>query len=180
MFKTNKEIGAEIRAKIKAAGIPARSVSVRVQYAGYSTSINVRIKDISVGRKQVEKIAKEYRDVSYDERSGEILEGGNTYVFVDYDYEMMTAERNKHLETARDIVTAHRGNEGVEIARNKNSGTRAVYFPASSVICAFANDNLNTDMHPHAFSDLGRYYAHNEYDIASALALFNAHGSFTA
>ena len=72
----------EIRTKLKEAhGITSRQVSVRIRHG---SSINIDINDPSVDIKEVENIAKGYESVDRCEFSGEILAGGNTFVFVDY------------------------------------------------------------------------------------------------
>ena len=45
---TNRELGANIRSELKAAGIPARAVSVRVSDAGYDMSVRINVKDLSI------------------------------------------------------------------------------------------------------------------------------------
>lgn len=171
----NRELGAKIRADLKAAGIPARAVSVRVSDAGYSTSVSVKIKDISVDRAVVEKIANRHEDISYDERSGEILSGGNTYVWVDYDYDTIRNAREQYIEQAQEIIDSH--NQpcvGVDVA-TRADGSRLVYFyeaPNSTHNMAVIFDkNGNYDYN-------NRYVAHNAYHLAQALALYNAVGHF--
>ena len=71
----------QIREALKAAGIKARSVSVR---ARHGITVDVRIKDPGVSLRKVEAIAKGYESISRCEYSGEILSGGNTFVSVGY------------------------------------------------------------------------------------------------
>ena len=177
---TNKELGAAIRAKIKAAGIPAKAVSVTVKDAGYSTSVRIKIKDITVGRKRVEKLANGYEEIRYDERSYEILEGANTYVFVDYDYDAMRAAAAAYMDRAREIIENHPERyQGVEVARNEESGTHLSYFWHGEGY----NDNTVQvfDEKEGRFTyDGGRYSAYNEHVLAEALAIYAAHGTFAA
>lgn len=70
-----------IRAELKTLGITSKQVSVTCR----SGSIDCYIKDLSVEPEVVEKIAKKYENVRYCEYSQEILQGGNTFVFVQYD-----------------------------------------------------------------------------------------------
>ena len=172
----NRELGAKIRADLKAAGIPARAVSVRVSDAGYSTSVRVNIKDISIDRDVVEKIAYRHKDISYDERSGEILSGGNTYVFVEYDYDMIRNATNQYIEQAQEIID---GNNqpcvGVDIA-TRDDGSRLVFFyeapnSAHNIAVIFDKDG-------HYDYSKDRHVAHNAYHLARALALYNAVGHF--
>lgn len=175
---TNKELGAKIRSELKAAGYPARAISVRVNYCGYSTSVSVTIKDINISLSDVEKIVNKYKDIDYDERSGEILMGGNTYVSVRYDYDLLDAEREKYMAEAQEIIDNNKQpHVGVEIAKDEKSGNRLLYFfesPGSidnAVIIYQHIPGLRSYYHD-------RYIAHNAYHLAEALAHFKARGSF--
>lgn len=173
---TNKELGAKIRADIKAAGIPARAVSVRVSDAGYETAVRVSIKDINVDRNVVERIAMRYREVDRDERSGEILAGGNTFVFVDYDYDVIRSAAAQYMDQAQEIIDSN--NQpcvGVDIA-TRDDGSRLVYFfeaPNST-----HNMAVIYDKNGHYDYSKDRYVAHNACHLAQALALYNAVGHF--
>ena len=173
---SNKELGAKIRAELKAAGIPARAVSVRVSDAGYETAVRVKIKDINVDRDVVERIAKQYREVDRDERSGEILAGGNTFVFVDYDYDVLKSATEKYMEQAQEIIDSNNKEPGVGVdAATRPDGSRLVYFfhaPGSTYnTVAIYDKDGNYDYE-------NQYTAHNAYYLAQALALFNAIGHF--
>ena len=73
-----------IRTELKAQGISTKQVSVRTHNYSMGSSLNIRIKDPKVLKSLVEKIANESERVSRCEVSGEILSGGNRFVFVDY------------------------------------------------------------------------------------------------
>lgn len=79
---------AQIRQELKNAGYGRNKVSVRHQWCGYSDAIHVTIKDKSIPLEDVKRIAKRQEYYERDERTGEILAGGNTYVFVQYDYRL--------------------------------------------------------------------------------------------
>nr|DAV45700.1 MAG TPA: Large polyvalent protein associated domain 29 [Caudoviricetes sp.] len=83
---TDKERLAAIRKELKEHGYNNRRVSVR--FSGYS-AIYVTIKELAINKKEIENIAMKYESYSRDERTGEILSGGNTFVFVDYDYRLV-------------------------------------------------------------------------------------------
>ena len=88
---------SEVRKALKEElGLSNRKVSVRGSYCGYSDALDVTVKDLMVDIKKVEKIANKFYDVDRCERSGEILQGGNTYVTVKYDWEK---ERDQHFDT---------------------------------------------------------------------------------
>lgn len=84
----------ELKQYLKENGIETKNVSIRHSYFGYSDGFDVTIKDISIGRKEVEHLLKKYESIDRDEMTGEILAGGNTYVNVDYDYDAI----NEKLE----------------------------------------------------------------------------------
>lgn len=58
-------------------------ISVKHQWAGYSEAYWVKI-DKSLNLAEAERLIKKYELYDRDERTGEILEGGNTYLFVNY------------------------------------------------------------------------------------------------
>lgn len=80
----------------KELGLNRTKVSVRSPHWG---SIIVKIHDPSVDFAEVEKIAKRQESIDRCAASGEILQGGNTFVSV------------KHSEKAIDIVLAERAKE---------------------------------------------------------------------
>ena len=81
---TNKELGSAIRATLKTAGYAPRDISVRVRDCGYSTSANVTIKNPEIRLESVERLLSKFESIDRDYATGEILAGGNCYLFVDY------------------------------------------------------------------------------------------------
>lgn len=81
---TDKERLAAIRKELKEHGYNNRRVGV--SYDGYAIRLN--IKELAIDKKEIENIAMKYENYSRDERTGEILSGGNTFVIVDYDYRL--------------------------------------------------------------------------------------------
>lgn len=84
-IKSPAEMAKEIRTAIKAKGIPARQVSVRSGYCGYSDYIHIDIKNGRINIKDIEAIARPYENVRIDEYTGETLMGANTYIRIKYD-----------------------------------------------------------------------------------------------
>jgi hypothetical protein len=83
---------AAIRAAYKALGWTARDVSVRTRsYAGGGSSIHVTVKSPDVDLRKAWQIAQGQERVRYDEHSGEILSGGNRFVFVEHGAEARAA-----------------------------------------------------------------------------------------
>jgi hypothetical protein len=77
-----KDLKKRIRDGLKAAGYNSRKVSVTEEPGGLEYCMNVRIKDDGVDAEKVKEIAEKERKVDRCEVSGEVLAGGNTYVFV--------------------------------------------------------------------------------------------------
>lgn len=79
---SNKELGQAARAALKEAGYNLKDISVTAKYAGYEQVLNVRIKSADINADEVSKIAKQFRQVDYDEVAQEVLAGANTFVSV--------------------------------------------------------------------------------------------------
>lgn len=78
-------------------------ISVRKQKCMYSDAFNIEINQAHINIDDVEKLAKRFESVDRDERTGEILSGGNTYIFVEYSnkaYDQVTGQFNKNLQNA--------------------------------------------------------------------------------
>lgn len=87
----------EIKKELAKAGIDIKQISVRHRWCGYSESYWVEIKSRDIDRELVRKICSQFEEVDRDERTGEILMGGNTYVWVDYCWEI---RRKEYYESA--------------------------------------------------------------------------------
>ena len=103
-IKTNKELGSEIRNVLKKAGIKRTDVSVKVSDAGYSTAIKIKIKNPTISCRQVEELVKGYNHVEHDEFNGEIMEGGNQYLLVEYQYGLFDSIVDEYLEIAKKAI----------------------------------------------------------------------------
>jgi hypothetical protein len=84
----------EIRDAFKALGWNNRKVSVKHRYCGYSDAIDITIKSFDIDVKKAEDIAKSKQSIRYDEATGEILMGANTFVNVRFDNELLENEKN--------------------------------------------------------------------------------------
>lgn len=79
MFKSDADIAAEIRSSLKKLlGYTNRQVSVKVR----DCAIWVKAKVVGLDLQKVYDIAIKYKSVDYCEITGELLSGGNTFVFV--------------------------------------------------------------------------------------------------
>lgn len=77
---TNEELRVAVKADVKGKGLSLRDVSVSVKNVGYSTTIRLVIRNPHVNRSELKTLLKKYESVDRDERTGEILAGGNVYV----------------------------------------------------------------------------------------------------
>lgn len=81
MTKTN-----EMKRILKASGIDTKLVKIGHRYCGFDESYNVRLYSRSIDLKKVEALLRPFRSVDHDPITGEILMGGNTYLWADYDW----------------------------------------------------------------------------------------------
>jgi hypothetical protein len=106
----------EIRQELKKLNITNKQVSVRSD----SSSINLKVKDLTVDIDALKNIGKKHESISYCEYSQEILSGGNTFVFVSYDWEFErdlkeTAEYKTLKAEIEPKLLAITDNSGVEL-----------------------------------------------------------------
>lgn len=74
----------EVKKLLKAVGIDPRLIRSRLHTYSMGSSLNVQILDRSIDRGVVEKALKHFESYDLDEATGEILCGGNDFVFVTY------------------------------------------------------------------------------------------------
>lgn len=172
MYLSNKELSKAIQNDLKSAGVPRAAYSIRVSDAGYSTAIDIKVKDLSIRLEKVEKIANRRESIRYDEYCQEILEGGNTFVNVRYDYDALDAARAYFMEKAKELTNNPPAKySGVTIMESK--GKRLVFMydgPGHVENSLVVFDDKGRSM------DYGRYSAYNENVIAEGMAIFNATG----
>lgn len=158
-----------IREELKKNGINTKMVSVTGKSCGYSDSITVKIKDLKINKKLVDEIAIKQKEVSYCQVSGEILEGCNTYVFIDFDYDALKKETEKFLNLAKKTIEKNinlKENHGERIVNFKNY--EIIYFRKTSNSWGFIElfDKKNNICIRET-----RYAAYNEYTLAESLAI---------
>lgn len=125
-----KEKVAQIRKDLKAEGITAKQVSVRGKYSLYDESITITIKDIQVNKKNVEAIADKYEKISYDEYNGEILEGGNTYIHVEFDWRVLEEAKKDFMEVAEKIYNESQSCSENELYTPYRDENNAIFYQA--------------------------------------------------
>ena len=80
--------GKQIKEVLKKAGIDTRQVSVRHKWCGYSEVYHVTLNDEAIDIDRVKRLCRGMEYYERDERTGEILEGGNTYIYVEYHWDI--------------------------------------------------------------------------------------------
>lgn len=79
---TSAQTKSAIQAKLNEMGLNARKVSVSTRRGGYEDVFVLQIRDTQVDAQAVKAMAKSFEQIDRDAASGEILSGGNTFVWV--------------------------------------------------------------------------------------------------
>lgn len=157
----NKEMAKAAIKVLSENKIARRGYSIRTSYSGYSSKMQVTIKDFRINKKQVEGLLSKFKEVDRDQRTGEILLGGNTYVFVEYDWQTLDNLIKEKLEEAREIFNKSKGQVVIEAAKNES---KILYFNKEAGRL-FIEDPSNHEKQPSR-------WASDEYAIAEGLAFF--------
>ena len=145
---TNKEINTAIKQELKNAGYKASAFSVSVKDCGYSTSIKIKIKSPEVNRKEIEKLLNHWQEIDRDERTGEILQGCNTYLFVDYTDGIFSEVSQEWAATARGLMESKdettRIFDGLYLINWEHSGRLEIRQQDEKEHCTFKVYNFST------------------------------------
>lgn len=143
---TNKELSLEIRNQFKKAGYKRNDISLRVSDAGYSTSIRVKIKNPKISRKEIEQLLKKYECIERDEYTGEILQGSNMYIFVDYEPNLFDEVAQEWAATAASIYRSSEETirifDGLLFYHDKRTGEKKVIQQDQNDCCQRVCDNF--------------------------------------
>jgi len=149
------ETAKKIRKALKDKGFNIKDFSVRSRSGSLSSSVNVFIKNIKVDIDEVKEITRRFKEIDYCEASGEILGGGNTFVFVEYDWEVLQEASKAKYAQAEEIEKSTTNNVVID-----KGEYRVVYYP---------EDRKIRFIKPKDCDEI--YTAHNKHHIAEALAL---------
>lgn len=145
---TNKEINAEIKKELKEAGYKAKDFSVSVKDCGYSTSIKIIIKSPDVNRKEIEKLLKHREEYEKDGRTYEILEGANTYLFIEYARGIFDEPSQEWAATARGAMNSQdettRIFDGLYLINLEHRGRLEIRQQNEKDFCTFKCDDFNS------------------------------------
>lgn len=175
----SKQIAQEIRQELKKIGYTSRMVSVSSSSALYDTAVDVRVKDFeTVQINKVREIAKKYEEVDRDERSGEILSGGNTYVHVSYDQTALQAEVEKNLDVGKDIYNTIKSDANSNVSYSRaitliDTGRyEVVYYHDTKTACILKRPEGYKEMTSYCLDTLGYCHISNEFGAANMIVSF--------
>ncbi len=105
-------VADKMRQDLKAKGykVPAQ-ISVTSERGAY----RITIKDLKIDDEEVKKIVKKHESYDRDVKTGEILAGGNTFVFVDYDYDVQKKESQRLKSTVEKFVDQAMSDKGRDV-----------------------------------------------------------------
>lgn len=162
---------SNLRKELKERGYSNRKVSVNHSYCGYSASITVTIKDLSIPLEIINDIACTYKSVRYCEITQEVLQGGNTYVQVDYDYELLENATEEKLEQAEKIVKELESKEENFGDILFETSELSIYlYKSASYDRSIAS--IHFENKDGSYNDRKGIYCFDSYDIARFLVLY--------
>lgn len=120
---TNKEINAVVKSELKAAGYSVKDFRVSVKDSLYDRVIRVTVKNPLVKPSDIKKLLDHWESYEIDQRTGEILQGGNIYVFVQYDLHAFDDIPAEYIERAAAVLGDIEKYDGREIAANDSGAS---------------------------------------------------------
>lgn len=115
---TNKELSQAIRKELKENGYTSKDYSISVKDALYDTSVRIRVKNPLVRISEIKSVVKKFESVERDERTMEILAGGNTYVHCQYEYGIFNEVSAPLVPIAEKVLNSEKW-DGKKIAENE-------------------------------------------------------------
>ena len=137
MTEKAKTIRAELK---KELGLNNKHVSVRKN----SCSIRVYIKSEEAYKviDKIEKIAEKQESYQRDEATGEILCGGNTFVFTEIDYDWRKSIEAKFEKEVDTFIELLKTNSNYS---QKLNNEKFVYFKDTDQFCKTGNNNHSNE-----------------------------------
>ena len=134
------ETTIKVKEIIKGLGYKRNQVSVKTsKYAVCNTSITVTIKDISINAENLESKLNHLEKIRVD-CMGEFLEGCNTYIHVNYDYETLKNASQSKIGICEMLLK--------EVEESKSSvwvddNWSLMWNPSANAYCLFHKNYLN-------------------------------------
>jgi len=94
----------EIRKVLKDAGFNSRRVSVRHEHYSMGSSLHVTIRDASIEKQEIEKLVRSFERIDRCSYTGEILSGGNTFMYIRYSAEAALARVEKIADKIQSAI----------------------------------------------------------------------------
>ena len=102
---TNKELSMKIRKSLKEAGYTQKDIKVSVRSSRYDTAAKITIHNPHIDRHRIEKILRPaYEEIDRDDITGEILQEGNTMLFIEYEYGIFEEVAREWMATAKGLM----------------------------------------------------------------------------
>lgn len=142
----------QMKQELKQKGFDTKQISIRKRDAGYSVAYDVEIKSPYIDKDKVERIVNKHQYYDTDERTGEILAGGNTYVFTKYDYDAFNDVAKKYQPKAKQYIEKVNSIEegyGVPLKENKNANL----FKDGNKYMIFYKDEEGVQHHRDIYSE---------------------------
>ena len=102
---TNKELSMKIRKSLKEAGYTQKDIKVSVRSSRYDTAAKITIHNPHIDRHRIEKILRPaYEEIDRDDITGEILQGGNTMLFIEYEYGIFEEVARECMQSKAEVT----------------------------------------------------------------------------
>ena len=102
---TNKELSMKIRKSLKEAAYTQKDKKGSVRSSRYDTAAKITIHNPHIDRHRIEKILRPaYEEIDRDDITGEILQGGNTMLFIEYEYGVFEDVAREWMATAKGLM----------------------------------------------------------------------------
>ncbi len=102
---TNKELSTKIRKTLKESGYTSKDIKVSVRSSLYDTVAKITIHNPHINKNEIEKLLlTAYEEIDRDIVTGEILQGGNTMLFIDYEYGIFEEVALEWMATAKGLM----------------------------------------------------------------------------
>lgn len=128
-----------IRKELKKLGFTSKQISVRTEPSRIDTIVKIKIKDLSVPAAKIRNLVEKYKKIDRDQL-GEILMGGNTFIDIDFDEEIIQKEKQAYLKEAKIVSERIKKKKSVML---ENKDFKAFYPGEGSTIVIYRKDKAN-------------------------------------
>ena len=94
----------EMRKVLKDAGFNSRRVSVRHEHYSMGSSLHVTIRDAEIEKAEIKKLVESFERIDRCQYTGEILGGGNTFMYIRYSAEAALARVEKIADKIQSAI----------------------------------------------------------------------------